>query len=171
VVHRYLQEYEWPAEAALDEDTLLALAASIELDETLRGEALAYTRQALDKPDMRAALSKPLGGTDGDEWDVWRERDYCLILPGDAGPATWCGSFDRVLLRRQGEKLVSAIIQDYKTDRVDADTVDERVAYYAPQLRAYRRALSSMTGLPEEAIGAQLLFLGSGIVSEVGPSD
>jgi ATP-dependent exoDNAse (exonuclease V) beta subunit len=66
---------------------------------------------------------------------------------------------------------VSAIIQDYKTDRVDADTVDERVAYYAPQLRAYRRALSSMTGLPEEAIGAQLLFLGSGIVSEVGPSD
>jgi ATP-dependent helicase/nuclease subunit A len=168
VVHRYLQEYPWPAEAALDEDALLALAASLEPDETLRREALAYLQQALEEPDIRAALSKPDKVPDGDEWEVWCERNYCLILPGEPGPATWRGSFDRVILQRKGEGYVSAIIQDYKTDSVDADSVDARVDHYSPQLIAYRRALCSITGLAPEAVGAQLLFLGAGIVKDVG---
>ncbi|MBV20693.1 MAG: hypothetical protein CMJ61_00825, partial [Planctomycetaceae bacterium] len=119
----------------------------------------------------RAALSRPDGGSGGVEWEVWCERDYCLVLPGDSGSVTWCGSFDRVIVQRKDGECVSAIIQDYKTDRVDDDNLKERVAYYTPQLLAYRQALASMTGLAQEAIEAQLLFLGSGIVSEVDPSD
>ncbi len=171
VVHRYLQEYEWPAEAELDEDALLALGLSIEPDEALCRDALAYVKRALEAPDIRAALSRPDGGSGGVEWEVWCERDYCLVLPGDSGPVTWCGSFDRVIVQRKDGECVSAIIQDYKTDRVDDNNLEERVAHYTPQLLAYRQALASMTGLAQEAIGAQLLFLGSGIVSEVDPSD
>ena len=74
-------------------------------------------------------------------------------------------------MQRKDGECVSAIIQDYKTDRVDDNNLEERVAHYTPQLLAYRQALASMTGLAQEAIEAQLLFLGSGIVSEVDPSD
>jgi len=168
VVHRVLQEYEWPVEAELDEDELLALGASIEPDEALCRDAFTYVKQALEKPDIRAALSKPDKVPDGDEWEVWCEREYCLALPGEPGPATWRGSFDRVILQRKGEGYVSAIIQDYKTDSVDADSVDARVDHHSPQLIAYRRALCSITGLAPEAVGAQLLFLGAGIVKDVG---
>jgi ATP-dependent exoDNAse (exonuclease V) beta subunit len=169
VVHRYLQEHSWPAAADLEEGSLLPLAISIEPDETVRREAFTYLQQALQNPDIRAALSEPDENKNGDEWEVWREREFCVVLTDERGPATWRGSFDRVLLRRENGEFVSAIIQDYKTDRVDADSLEERVAYYSPQLLAYRRALSSMTGLAPEAIGAQLLFLGAGMVREIGP--
>ena len=39
-------------------------------------------------------------------------------------------------------------ILDYKTDRVAGAALEERAKRYAPQLRAYARALARMTGSP-----------------------
>lgn len=51
----------------------------------------------------------------------------------------------------------SLVIVDYKTDTVaGADALEERAAYYGPQLRAYVRALEAATG---ERAQAQLVFL------------
>ncbi|WP_394194957.1 UvrD-helicase domain-containing protein [Microbacterium foliorum] len=52
------------------------------------------------------------------------------------------------------------VILDFKTDTVpDAEALAERATYYAPQLKAYARALEAATG---EAAEAWLVFLGSG---------
>ena len=57
------------------------------------------------------------------------------------------------------------VILDYKTDRVGAETVPERTAYYASQLRAYGEAMARITGKPVRE--RALFFLHSGVVSNV----
>ena len=57
------------------------------------------------------------------------------------------------------------VILDYKTDRIRADMVPERTAYYASQLRAYGEAMARITGKPVKQ--RLLYFLHNGIVSEV----
>ena len=60
----------------------------------------------------------------------------------------------------------SLVIVDYKTDTVtDADALAQRAAHYAPQLRAYARALQAATG---DAARMVLIFLdGSGAAGRV----
>lgn len=48
-------------------------------------------------------------------------------------------------------------ILDFKTDRVNVDTVEDRAALYRPQVRVYADALSKIYGLPVK--GAFLYFL------------
>jgi ATP-dependent exoDNAse (exonuclease V) beta subunit len=48
------------------------------------------------------------------------------------------------------------VIVDYKTDAVPEAALDSRVAYYQPQLAAYREALVAATGA---AVRTTLLFL------------
>jgi ATP-dependent exoDNAse (exonuclease V) beta subunit len=50
----------------------------------------------------------------------------------------------------------SLTVVDYKTDAVPAGAVASRVAYYTPQLDAYRECLTASTG---EAVSTTLLFL------------
>jgi ATP-dependent exoDNAse (exonuclease V) beta subunit len=145
-------------------NALLAIGAEIDPDEGRRRAAFSYLRKALEKPDIRAALSRRAGSDE--EEVVWRERRFCVEVPGKGQCE---GAFDRVVLTRDaGGRVTAAVIQDYKTDTVAADLLDERVAYYAPQLATYRRALAVMTGLAESAIGTELLFLSLGCVRTVG---
>jgi ATP-dependent helicase/nuclease subunit A len=48
------------------------------------------------------------------------------------------------------------VVVDYKTDVLPSALVDERVAHYAPQIRAYHRALAAATGAE---VAGHLLFL------------
>ena len=48
------------------------------------------------------------------------------------------------------------VVVDYKTDVVRPETLDDKVAFYAPQLGAYRDMLTVATG---RTVTAQLLFL------------
>ena len=57
------------------------------------------------------------------------------------------------------------MVVDYKTDRIGADAVAERTAYYASQLRAYAGAMERILGLPAKE--RLLFFLHGGFVSEV----
>ena len=57
------------------------------------------------------------------------------------------------------------VVVDYKTDRIGADAVAERTAYYASQLRAYAGAMERILGLPAKE--RLLFFLHGGFVSEV----
>jgi ATP-dependent helicase/nuclease subunit A len=50
----------------------------------------------------------------------------------------------------------SLTVVDYKTDAVPAGAIASRVAYYTPQLDAYRECLTASTG---EAVSTTLLFL------------
>ncbi|RIK12882.1 MAG: DNA helicase UvrD [Acidobacteria bacterium] len=48
------------------------------------------------------------------------------------------------------------VVVDYKTDAIPSAALDSRVAYYAPQMRAYAACLQAATGRP---VRSELLFL------------
>ncbi len=80
------------------------------------------------------------------------------------------GSIDRLVLIKQGARVLRAEILDYKTDVIpagDATALAQRVEHYRPQQEAYRTALARMYGLPEDAVAAQLLFVALGRVERL----
>jgi ATP-dependent exoDNAse (exonuclease V) beta subunit len=164
LIHRWMQEIEWLDAFALETQALHALGERIERDERARADAIAAFRAALERPELRALLTRP----DGDAPEVWRERQFSELVAEDGEDVLWTGSFDRVeLVRDAAGAPVRARVIDYKTDRVDAARVDERVAFYRPQLESYRRVLARMTGLALGAIEAQVAFLEAGVVRTV----
>ena len=81
--------------------------------------------------------------------EVWRERAFELVLDGE-----FCsGVFDRVVLHDGSAQII-----DFKTDRVEADTIDAAVKRHQPQLALYRRVLARLTGLAEKDITCKLVF-------------
>ena len=108
-------------------------------------------------PAFRAAFEKP-----SDDATVWRERGYEFF-----DGARWAsGRFDRVVFTGTGASRV-ATIYDFKTN-AQAEGEDETAfaqrlrAQYAPQMDAYCRALSWLTGLPDARIAAVLLVTTTG---------
>lgn len=93
---------------------------------------------------------------------VWRERAYELV-DGDCWET---GQFDRVVFVGSGVDRV-ATIYDFKTNAREAGESEAAFAarmrtLYAPQMALYRQALSRLTGLVVERIGAQLLLEATG---------
>jgi len=79
--------------------------------------------------------------------NVMREFKFSLLSPAEEYFPE--GGDDKILL--QGiidcffEENGELIVVDFKTDRVTADTLEERAALYAPQLEAYSNALERIT--------------------------
>jgi hypothetical protein len=146
------QEGGIPADSVLKET---ARREAPDMTDELLEQRLGEFRDMLKRPAIADALKK------GEETRLWRERRFMVRTA--AGIIR--GSFDRVIIfdDAAGEPR-SALIVDYKTDRVSTKTVGEAVERYRPQLHAYRRALSAMLGLPEDAIQGRLLFVCAGLV-------
>ena len=70
----------------------------------------------------------------------------------------------------RGGEVVWADVLDYKTDRVDEAALDERTAYYRPQLESYGRVVAAQTGLAPDAIRLRLVFLEPGQVVDLAPA-
>jgi len=80
------------------------------------------------------------------------------------------GYIDRLVIARDGDRIRAADIIDFKTDQVaaaDRELLSEKTAFYRPQLLAYRRSISSMLRLSNQAISSRLLFVSCGVVVEV----
>ncbi|MEM9882720.1 MAG: UvrD-helicase domain-containing protein [Planctomycetota bacterium] len=151
-----------PSEAAARGDAVHAALARIEwLGDALPSEAADVLRDVLTKDAVRAALRRPeLDG--GQTAEVWRERPFVAA----DGPRLLRGVFDRVtVVRGAAGGAVSARLVDFKTDDVPGrgPRLAERAEIYAPQLAAYRRALSVMLGLGEGAVSAELVFTTPGV--------
>jgi uncharacterized protein YjiS (DUF1127 family) len=68
------------------------------------------------------------------------------------------------------DRPLAAEIIDFKTDALDpgnAAQLAERIAFYSPQLQAYRDAVSTFTGLSAERITVTLAFVQAGVVRSV----
>ena len=165
LIHRWLEEVEWLEDFDADDDHLRGLARGIEPDPAAVGEALETFRAALRAPGLESVL-KRASQPEGDDLEVWRERSFAHLIPDEdeGSEVLWRGTFDRVVLTRQDGRAVRAEILDYKTDRVSAEAIHERAAFYRPQLEGYRRVLAAMTGLPAENVTATLVFLGPDVV-------
>jgi len=133
-VHEVFEKIEW-----LDAQTLELLE---ELD-TSSPSAVTEVRHCLNAPEV-AALFKPDPAA-----TVWRERKFEIVLDGK-----FCsGVIDRAVIQKD-----RATIIDFKTDRVDEESITTATAHHQPQLTLYRRVLAQLTGLPEDAITCQLVF-------------
>jgi len=158
LVHRWLREVEWLEDFAKSDEELLALGREITSDEELLRTSLGELRRFLAQPATRAEIS--LGAAPRGARTVWRERPFSLVLDEpDGGHALWSGAFDRVVLHGKPEAWERAVVLDFKTDRVRAEDVEERVEFYRPQLEGYRRVLARMTRLDPGRIEARVLFL------------
>lgn len=105
------------------------------------------------KTDFDRAFVKP-----PDAVELWREKPYELFRDG-----MWeSGQFDRVVFsERDGRR--TAVVYDFKTNARRDDETPESFATrmretYAGQMRAYRRALSLLTGIPPADIALRLLL-------------
>ena len=121
-----------------------------QLERLVEGEYI--TRLQADAVDLERFLAffrSPLG-REVREYPVHREFKFSLLVPSqDYYPAV---EGEELLL--QGvvdcwfETPQGITVLDFKSDRVTEDTVARRAEDYRPQLEAYGRALTGMTGLP-----------------------
>ncbi len=90
--------------------------------------------------------------------ELWRERPFAVAAKDAQGQnAILQGIYDRVVLWKDGEQIVSADILDYKTGLPPED--QQIPMNYRLQLEAYRTALGMQLGLGPESIRLSLLYL------------
>lgn len=145
-VHELFEEIEWL------EDDAAVQAFLLEIKEKASAIAFEHVRKVLENKDTRALFAKAEGAS-----VVWREQTFSLLLEGE--PVN--GTFDRVVLKQDASgRWLSAEIIDYKTDRDIKNDADFEVGAerHRKQLEFYRKALSSLTGLPAEKISLRLVF-------------
>jgi hypothetical protein len=87
--------------------------------------------------------------------EVWRERAFEVVLDG-----TWVtGVFDRVVVGRDEMGLATMVaLYDFKTDRGANRDLLRAAERHAGQLALYRRVVATLTGLPVEAVSAEIVF-------------
>lgn len=110
-------------------------------------------QEMCQQANIVSALSK------GDQpAELWRERPFAVAAKDSQGQnAILQGIYDRVVLWKDGEQIVSADILDYKTGPPPEDQA--MPVNYRLQLEAYRTALGLQLGLGPESIRLSLLYL------------
>lgn len=115
---------------------------------------------AMQSPEIRNELKKPEG-----QAILWREKPFDTIVDGE-----WiAGQFDRVVIRCDTDgRMISAVIQDFKSNRIDSPSELDRLATdYAGQMDLYAVSLANITGIDPLNIEKQLLFTAAGKVVRV----
>lgn len=186
LVHAWLEQVQWIEDGAPDPARLTAVAQELLAAEPgaavdLAAE-LARFQSQLTAPPVAEVLSRrryedlaQIGLSRAALRQIGKrrltptaqnERGFA-IRDGDQ---LLTGFIDRLVLLEAGGQVVAAEIIDFKTDLFDASNPQQqaaKVAFYAPQLQAYQRAVSQMTGCPLERIVATLLFVEAGLVLTV----
>ncbi len=108
----------------------------------------------------------------GRQLEVLNEQRLAVILDRDdsvqAGVRSIIeGTVDRLVLVREGAKVVAAEVTDFKIDSIGDDNLTERIQFYRPQLTAYREAVMKMYSLADDQISTQLVFVHSGHVVQL----
>jgi ATP-dependent exoDNAse (exonuclease V) beta subunit len=181
--HAWLEQIEWLDDGEPSDDTLRQVAASLwgkigDLSPQLDA-LIARFRQQLASGPIAAVLSrsfykspenlglqkiKTSGWPTGPiELTAQRERSFA-IRDSDK---ILSGSIDRLVIIKSRGKVVAADVLDFKTDELpagDKATLAAKLAFYRPQLDAYRAAASQILGLQPAWVGGRLVFVGSGSV-------
>ena len=100
------------------------------------------------------------------EPSLHREQAFAI----DDGEGTLEGIIDRLVVWRRRGETVAAEVVDFKFDgmggaergAIGAGILAEKTAFYAPQLRAYRRAVAALHALEPARVSCRLVFMRSG---------
>lgn len=170
VVHAWCEALEWIDPAAphlgLPEEATLASMARREapgLQENLIRGWISDFQAWMKSPLIQRILDRrtyPPGST------VERELPF---LHRDSGEILQ-GYIDRLVLEKEEGRVTGAEVLDFKTDVLDASdpvAVAEKVAFYRPQIDAYREAVARRYGLDPSRVTGKLLFLRPGLVEDV----
>jgi ATP-dependent helicase/nuclease subunit A len=186
LMHAWFEQITWIEEGLPDDAVLQAVAqrvlsasGSSHLDVQ---EQIQRFRKLIAAPPLRAILSRSrYAGRPRLEFpaavaDDLARGDLTARVRNERGFAYRDGNqlvqgyIDRLVLVDQGHHLAAAEILDYKTDAWDKakpDALTEKVAFYTPQMQAYRNAVGHLTGLAPDRIAARLIFLQGAVVHTV----
>ena len=120
-------------------------------------ERIEWIDAAAARNDFERALVRPDGLV-----ALWREKPFEVFADG----AWTSGRFDRVVIHREPGGLCATVV-DFKTNRPmrgegAADFAERMLRSYAGQMRAYRAAVSALTGIPQGRISAILCLSETG---------
>jgi hypothetical protein len=177
LIHRCLEQVSWTEDYQLNPEVLRTLLGRLdplgdwvdpclqEFEQILKSETVGslLSRVSYQREILPELLGDSGCHSDDLRLEVQTERAFAIFLEGELVK----GFIDRLVLVYAGATLVAADLIDYKTDRVTADNLEQRVQYYRPQLNAYRLAVSQFCHLPIEKVFARLLFVRSGVRVDV----
>ena len=182
LIHAWFEQIQWLDEGSPDDTHLRRIAGPLISDQKDLEDALHRFYEILKNPTIVSLLSRteymsldnlPLAAQ---QKSTMRTSDLSVKVRNEhrfalrEGDAVITGSIDRLVFVYSGDELVAADVIDFKTDRVsqrDPEVLAEKVAYYMPQLNAYRQAVSQLGQLPVERIAARLLFVNEGLIYDV----
>ena len=142
-MHRLLAQVEWGPAGKIVADWHAAGEPA---------EAVAEAQAVLAEPEL-AEVWMSSAGTKRAE--VWRERAFEMVWD----EAWVTGTIDRVVIERTAEgRAVRATVYDFKTERVEPAVVAAAARRHDSQMRLYRQAVARLTGLPEVAVRAAVVF-------------
>ena len=124
----------------------------------LEGVQKILTRQTYQQEFMPGLIPPDQTIMDALALEVFNERPFAVNLES----GFMQGTIDRLVIVKEGDKIVAADIIDFKTDSVTSDSINERVEHYRPQLEAYRSAVSRFLKLQPNQIATRLLFVATG---------
>jgi ATP-dependent exoDNAse (exonuclease V) beta subunit len=184
VIHAWFEQIRWLEDGIPDQATLRGVAEDVRVREGGgRVDLDAWMREFLDmlqRPVVAKALSRGRyqqpRAAGFPAAVAARLHDASLNVHNEQafacrdGNRLFTGFVARLVLFEQNGRVVAAEIIDFKTDVLDAGDsrqVAEKVAFYTPQLQAYRSAVADMTALDPACVLAQLLFVGPGLLRRV----
>lgn len=109
-------------------------------------------------------------------WEIFQERPFSFLSPDGR---LWRGSIDRLVLLRDGGRVVGADVVDFKTDRLLSQHVAasnvadssstfpclpdaETLTAYRRQLEVYGAVVAAWYSLPPERVSLRLAFVSEG---------
>ncbi len=170
LVHHWLEEIIWAQDVPSEEELVATASQSPLPPEVVRTQASDLV-SALASPDISALLTPGDGDT-----RVRNEQSFLLRLPAGtqlAGTTLEAdmelgGTIDRLVVTCSDEGTpIAAHVIDWKSDAVDDDNREARIAFYVPQLAAYRFAAARMLDIDVSAVRASLCLLGHHEVVDV----
>lgn len=159
VLHKMYEEVEWLEEFDADRARLFQRLAQKGFTRSEVGELLPLFEESLSSSEIRPCfLRSNYSVSANTELDVFREMPFAYR----DGNTIVRGSIDRLVLEREGQKILRAHIMDFKSDTglsSSEELLAERVEQYSHQVTMYRLAAEKLFHLPSENIQAELLFI------------
>lgn len=182
LLHAWFEQIGWLADGVPADDELRAIAQRV-LDSQLSAshldQWLADFHAALRRPAIAAVLDRGYYPGRG-PLEVFTERRFAVRRNDEIVS----GTIDRLVTELKAGRVVFADIVDFKTDVIsegtsadgaggskratsDANSLAEKVAYYRPQIEAYRESVARSLTLPLDQVAARLVFVSAGQVVEL----
>ena len=167
--HACLEQIQWIEEGIPQESEFRRIAARLGITDNVASKAhqqfhRAIAAEAVQSILRRSSYMRDLRHrwTEFTHLDIDVRNEQRILVRRDH--ALLGGSVDRLVVVRREDAIVAADIIDFKTDRFgESDprhsSLADRVAYYRPQMEAYRDAIQRMLKIPVDRIAVRLAFV------------